>query len=73
MQFIEFFALAIAKEKRQMPLPGTMGAPVFGGADVTKFIEAYESLSSRTGTDLVAEKVHRNLSVLLKRSRRRTK
>jgi len=57
MQFIESFALAIAKEKRQMPLPGTMGAPVFGGVDVTKFIEAYESLSSRTGTDLVAEDV----------------
>jgi len=40
-----------------MPLPGTMGAPVFGGADVTKFIEAYESLSSRTGTDPAAEDV----------------
>jgi hypothetical protein len=50
-------ALAIAKEKRQMPLPGTMGAPVFRGADVTKFIEAYESLSSRTGTDPAAEDV----------------
>jgi hypothetical protein len=50
-------ALAIAKEKKQMPLPGTMGAPVFGGADVTKFIEAYESLSSRTGTDPAAEDV----------------
>jgi hypothetical protein len=50
-------ALAIAKEKKQMPLPGTMGAPVFGGAHVTKFIEAYESLSSRTETDPAAEDV----------------
>jgi len=38
-----------------MPLPGIMGAPVFEGADVTNFIEAYESLSSRTGTDSGAE------------------
>jgi len=38
-----------------MPLRGTMGAPVLGGADVTKFIEPYESLSSRIGTDPVAE------------------
>jgi hypothetical protein len=50
-------ALAIAKEKKQMPLPGTMGAPVFRGADVTKFIKAYESLSSRTRTDPAAEHV----------------
>jgi len=40
-----------------MPLPGTMCAPVFGGADVTKFIEEYESLSSRTGTNPAAEDV----------------
>ena len=38
-----------------MPLPSTMGAPVFGGEDITKFIEAYESLSSCTGTDPAAE------------------
>jgi len=50
-------ALAIAKEKKQMPLPGAMGAPVFGAADVTQFIEAYKSLFSRTGTDLAAEDV----------------
>jgi hypothetical protein len=50
-------ALAIVKEKMQMPIPGTMGAPVFGGADVTKFIEAYDSLSSRTRTDPAAEDV----------------
>jgi hypothetical protein len=50
-------ALAIAKEKKQMPLPGPMGAPVFCEAVVTKFIEAYESLFSRTGTDLPAEDV----------------
>jgi len=40
-----------------MPLPGTMGAPCFGGVDVTKLIEAYESLLSPTGTDLAAEDV----------------
>jgi len=40
-----------------MPVPGTMGAPVFGGADVTKFIEPYVSLSFRTGTDPAAEDV----------------
>jgi len=40
-----------------MPLPGTMGAPVFGEPDVMKFIEADESLSSRTGTDPAAEDV----------------
>ena len=50
-------ALAIAKEKTQMPLPGTMGAPVFGRADVTKSIEAYESLSSRTVTDPASDDV----------------
>jgi hypothetical protein len=49
--FIESLVVAIAKDKNQMPLLGTMGAPGFGGADVTKFMEAYESLSSRTGTD----------------------
>jgi len=40
-----------------MPLRGTTGASVFGGADVTEFIDVYESLSSRTGTDLAAEDV----------------
>jgi len=40
-----------------MPLPGTMGAPVFAEADVTKFIEAYNRLSFRTGTDPAAEDV----------------
>jgi hypothetical protein len=49
--FIESFVVAIAKEKNQMLLPGTVGGPVFGGADVTKFIKAYESLLSPTGTD----------------------
>jgi hypothetical protein len=56
-QFIESLALAIAGEKQHMPLPGTMGAPVFGGGDVTKFMEAYESPSSRTGTDPAAGEV----------------
>jgi len=56
-QLIKSLALAIRKEKKQMLLQGTMGAPVFGGADVSKFIEVYERLSSCTGTDLVAEDV----------------
>lgn len=34
-----------------------MGAPVFRGMDVTKFIGVYESLPSRNGTDQVAEDV----------------
>ena len=38
-----------------MPLPGTMDAPGFGIADVSNFIGAYNSLSSRTRTDPAAE------------------
>jgi len=34
-----------------------MGAPVIGGADDTSFIEVYESLSLRIGTDPAAEDV----------------
>ena len=34
-----------------------MGAPVFGGADVIKFFEAYESLPSRTRTNQAAKDV----------------
>jgi len=40
-----------------MPLLDTMGAPVFGGTDVTNFIVVYEILSSCTGTNPVAEDV----------------
>jgi hypothetical protein len=50
-------ALPIAREKKEMPLLGTMGAQVFGGVDVTKFIEPYESLTYCTETDLAAEHV----------------
>jgi len=56
-QFIESFALTITKQKKQMPQLGTMGAPVCGGADITKFIEEYQSLSSRIGTDTVPKQV----------------
>ena len=42
---------------RQIPLPGTLCTLVIGGADDTKSIEAYESLSSGTGTNLAAEDV----------------
>jgi hypothetical protein len=48
-------ALAIAKEKKQMPLPGTMGALVHGGAHVMNFIEEYQSITCRTGTNPVDE------------------
>jgi hypothetical protein len=65
MQLIKSLALAITKGKMRMPLPGTMGAPVFGGADVTKFIEGYKILSSCTGTDQATEHVYRNLRLLL--------
>jgi hypothetical protein len=40
-----------------MPLHGTIGAPVFGGADITKFCEAYKSSSSCTGADSAAKDV----------------
>jgi len=40
-----------------MPLPGIMGAPVFGGADVTKSIDAYKSLCSCTVTHPAAKDV----------------
>jgi len=40
-----------------MPLPGIMGAPVFGGEDVTNSIEVCENLSSGTGTDPAAKNV----------------
>jgi len=56
-QFVEYLSFAIAKQKKQIPLPGTLGAPVFGGADVTKFIEAYYSPSYGTGKDPAAEDV----------------
>jgi hypothetical protein len=44
-------ALAIAKEKMQMPLPGTMGAPDIRRADVNQFFEVYTSISSCTRSD----------------------
>jgi hypothetical protein len=50
-------ALAIAKEKKQMPLPGTMGALVHGGAHVMEFIEEYQSVTSRTVTDPVDKNI----------------
>jgi hypothetical protein len=40
-----------------MALLGRIRAPVFGGAVFTVFTQGYESLSSYTGTDLVAEAV----------------
>jgi len=55
IQFIEFFTLTITKEKREMPLPATMGTTVVSGAVVTKFLNGYDSLSSCTGMDLPAK------------------
>jgi len=40
-----------------MPLPATMGAPVFGGEDVPIFNGPYGSLSTRSGTDQMVEDV----------------
>ena len=37
--------------KERMPLPGTLGAPRFDSADVTRFLEIYESIARRTGTN----------------------
>jgi len=56
-QIIESLAIAITNEKLQMRLPGTMGAPVVGGADVTKFSKVYKRLSSGTVTDPAAKDI----------------
>lgn len=40
-----------------MPHQGTRGAPDCGGANITKLIKAYDTLSSRTGTNVVANKI----------------
>jgi len=37
--FIESLVVAISQEQKQLPLLGIMGAPVFGGVQVTKCIE----------------------------------
>lgn len=50
-------ALAILQEMMQLLLQGSMGTPVFGGGVVTKYIEAYEGLSSPSMTDLGAQNV----------------
>jgi hypothetical protein len=43
--------------QEQKAHPGTMGAPVFGRADVTTFIKVKDSLSWHTGTDPAAKDV----------------
>jgi len=43
-----------------MPLTGTIGTPVCGAVNVTQFIEAYESLSCCTRTDLHQQNVNRS-------------
>jgi len=52
---ITFLALTIVKEKKQIPLPGTMGTTVCGALDVSKFIEADESLPSCPGLNAATE------------------
>jgi hypothetical protein len=56
-QILEPMAVGITKEKKQMPHPGAMGDQVFGDMDITKFIEAYNCISSCTGNDPGAEAV----------------
>jgi len=57
VSLIESFTLAIANEMKQMPVPGTMGASRFGGADIIKVINRYKSLSSCTRTELITKGV----------------
>jgi len=45
----------MAREQKQMPLLGNMGAPVFGEVNIIKFNSAYKSLSCRAGTNPVVK------------------
>jgi len=47
-------ALAIEKENNNRPFPDNTGALAFWGADLTKFIEGYQSVSSGTSTNTAA-------------------
>jgi len=58
---MEFFTVTIGKGRKQIPLPGTMGTPDFGGVEFSKFIVANECLTPHTGTDLAAEDVIRSI------------
>ncbi|KAF8252878.1 hypothetical protein K440DRAFT_269580 [Wilcoxina mikolae CBS 423.85] len=51
MEISELLAEAITKHRNTMPLPHTLGAPIFRGPDVTAFLHKYESLARFTGTD----------------------
>jgi len=57
-QFINSLALAILIVQRQILLPGTLSIPGISGADVSKFIKEYDSLSSHTWTDPVSELIN---------------
>jgi len=50
-QHIVSFAFPIAKQLRQILLPGTLGVTVWSGVDCVEFTEVYETLSFRTATD----------------------
>lgn len=56
-QFIQFLALPIAKDKKQIPHTETIRSPVIREADITTFIETFESPTSCTGMNLVTEDV----------------
>jgi hypothetical protein len=51
-------AVDITQEKNRMPLPGTRGSPVFGGADITTVIKVYDGLFSCIATIPAAGDVH---------------
>ena len=42
---------AASKQRNQMPLPNSPGAPIFPGSDVTTFLHKYEILAAFTVTD----------------------
>ena len=49
MQMMHTMMANLGRER--MPLPGTLGAPRFNGANIMKFIEIYERLVHRTRTN----------------------
>jgi hypothetical protein len=53
-QCIEFLAVPSSKGKKQIPLVGTMGTPVFGGADQIKFIEGIKCVTPFRKTNTAA-------------------
>jgi len=50
-------ALVVSMDKKQIPFLGTMGAAVFRGGDIPKFIHTYKHLSSHRVTYPAAEDI----------------